>query len=35
VDSGLADIDMIMAADTAAREAAAESVRGMQAPRRG
>jgi 1-deoxy-D-xylulose-5-phosphate reductoisomerase len=35
VDSGLADIDMIMAADTAAREAAAESVRGMQVPRRG
>jgi 1-deoxy-D-xylulose-5-phosphate reductoisomerase len=34
VDSGLTDIDMIMAADTAAREAAAESVRGMQAPRR-
>ena len=35
VESGLADIDMIMAADAAAREAAAEMVRGMQAPRRG
>ncbi len=32
---GLPDIDMIMAADAAAREAAAELVRGRQAPRRG
>ena len=34
VDSGSPDIDMIMAADVAAREAAAESIRVIQASRR-